>query len=126
VVAANKAAAASRSLVSSSSSLVSSSRDRSPDRAANKAASRNNAPVRRKEPPVSAGGFILLDPSPIGRGHGSPRQQPFMAWRGGHRPFDKGHPRSLPPFDVVIIASPKRLFLCTHLAAGAICRGGRI
>ena len=52
--------AASRSLVSSSSS-----RDRSPDRAANKAASRNNAPLRRKEPPASAGGFYLLDRSPI-------------------------------------------------------------
>ena len=48
-------------LVSSNSS----SRDRSPDRAANKATSRNNAPLRRKEPPVSAGGFYLLDGSPI-------------------------------------------------------------
>jgi hypothetical protein len=124
VVAANKAAAASRSLVSSS--LVSSSRDRSPDRAANKAASRNNAPVRRKEPPVSAGGFYFVGSFAYRARSRQPETQPFMAWRGGHRPFDKGHPRSLPPFDVVIIASPKRLFLCTHLAAGAICRGGRI
>jgi hypothetical protein len=125
VVAANKVAAANRSLVSSSSSLVSSSRDRSPDRAANKAASRNKVPLQRKEPLVSAGGFYLLDPSPIERSR-QPETQPFMAWRGGNRPFDKGHPRSLPPFEVVIIASPKRLFLCTRLAAGAMCRGGGI
>jgi hypothetical protein len=57
-VVANKAAA--RSLVSSSSS-----RDRSLDRAANKAASRSKAPLRNKEPLASAGGFYLLDRSPI-------------------------------------------------------------
>ena len=53
---ANKAV--SRSLVSRPSSRI-----RSPDRAANEAASRSNAPLRRKEPPVSAGGFYLLDRS---------------------------------------------------------------
>ena len=80
MVVANKVVAANRSLVSSSSNLVSSSRDRSPDRAANKAASRNKAPLRRKEPLVSAGGFYLLDPSPIERGHGSPRHNHL--WHG--------------------------------------------
>ena len=35
----------------------------------NKAANRSNAPLRRKEPPVSAGGFYLLDRSPNPRRH---------------------------------------------------------
>jgi hypothetical protein len=78
----NKVAAASRSLVSSSSSLVSSSRDRSLDRAANKAASRNN-PLRRKEPPVSAGGSLFVGSFAYRARSRQPEAQPFygMAWR---------------------------------------------